>query len=732
MGRTPDLKLFLERFSCTIQGKSVLFILGTLSITVLIQIAVCLGDINWIGGITRGDEAVIRAVRTFLLLQALLVVAATVVMACIVFLFSRGISHSIANLGKRARAVGRGENSVREPVMGFPELQSLSDELCRMAEDLRNREKDHDLTRAELAAFKERLGVELSALKRVHQIGTRFVREGELGTVLDETLDAAIAITGADMGHIQMLDDSGSLKIIAQRGFEQPFLEFFNSIPPGFAASGVALEKGERVIVEDIARSSLFEGSAAGEIVLASGARGVQATPLFNRAGVLIGMLTTHYRTPRRADDRDFWLLDLLAQQAADIFERKIALQALSDSQIDLNRAQAVAQTGSWRLDVRRNILMWSNETYRIFGIPSGTPMTYELFLSTVHPSDRDDVRQKWTKALQGESYDMEHRIVVGDRVKWVSERAELEFDDGGGLLGGFGTVQDITERKEMEESLRRARDELELRVRERTSDLKIYMEKLERSNQVLRDFASIASHDMHEPLRKVLSFGKRLSQKYSAVLDDEGRDYLDRIIKASERMRSLLTALLEYSRVTMREESFARVDIGATVREVLSDLEVRMENTKGEVLVDEFPAIEADPTQLRQLFQNLISNALKFHKEGSRPVVKLRCGEINQNNVRIMVEDNGIGFEEQFADRIFAPFQRLCGRSEYEGTGMGLAICKKIVERHGGAISAAGRPGAGTTFTIVLPLRQQRVRNTSSDGGGDDGPARPTEQARA
>ncbi len=276
----------------------------------------------------------------------------------------------------------------------------------------------------------------------------------------------------------------------------------------------------------------------------------------------------------------------------------------------------------------------------------------------------------------------------------------------GGARLATVTT--DITKRKSMEEALRKSRDELELRVEERTDELKTYMAKLEESNQALEDFASIASHDMQEPLRKVVAFGNILKRTYKDSLGETGIDYLNRMLGATNRMQSLLKGLLEYSRITAKADPFVEVDLTKVVNEVLSDLEIRIEITGGKVLVGELPVVKGDPTQMRQLFQNLIGNALKFHKNGEKPVIEIRSAITDNGDIRIIVEDNGIGFEEKHLDRIFAPFQRLHGReSHYEGTGMGLAICKKIVERHGGTIRAESEPGKGSIFLVCLPAKQ-------------------------
>lgn len=287
--------------------------------------------------------------------------------------------------------------------------------------------------------------------------------------------------------------------------------------------------------------------------------------------------------------------------------------------------------------------------------------------------------------------------------------------DKSGRITGGVLAWRDITERKLIEDELRKSHDELESRVEERTAELRLYMAKLEQSNQALHDFASIASHDLQEPLRKVITFGTMLQKRESASLSEQGLDYLERILGATTRMQSLLRALLGYSRISTQVEEFREIDLSVLVSEVLSDLEIRLARTGGRVEIGELPRIEADATQMRQLFQNLVGNALKFHKQGEGPVVKIGSDAIEKGQCRIYVEDNGIGFDEQYSDIIFSPFQRLHGReSQYRGSGMGLAICKRIVERHGGRITANSKPGYCTRFTIDLPVKQTHAGSSA------------------
>ena len=260
---------------------------------------------------------------------------------------------------------------------------------------------------------------------------------------------------------------------------------------------------------------------------------------------------------------------------------------------------------------------------------------------------------------------------------------------------------------------------------RKRAEDrLKTTAAMLARSNRELQDFASVASHDLQEPLRKIQAFGDRLKRKCEPDLNDEGRDYLERMLSAAHRMQTLINDLLTFSRVTTKAQPFVSVDLNRLVREVLSDLEVRIEQTGGRVEVSELPTIEADSLQMRQLFQNLIGNALKFRRADEPSLVQIEAQLIKPEAsatglsqaagavCQISVSDNGIGFDEKYLDRIFTVFQRLHGRNVYEGTGVGLAVCRRIVERHGGSITARSTPEQGATFIITLPVTQLKGAN--------------------
>jgi PAS domain S-box-containing protein len=236
---------------------------------------------------------------------------------------------------------------------------------------------------------------------------------------------------------------------------------------------------------------------------------------------------------------------------------------------------------------------------------------------------------------------------------------------------------------------------------------LQAYNQRLEASNRDLQEFAFVASHDLQEPLRKIEAFSDFLLKKPGSLLEEQ-IDYLDRTRKAALRMRRMVDGLLELSRIATHARPFERVDLSDVVAEVLSDLEMYVQRSGADVQVGELPTVEGDPIQMRQLIQNLVGNALKFQPAGGKPRIRIFSKNPTKFEVQILVEDNGIGFDEGNAERIFQPFQRLVGKSQYEGSGMGLSICRRIVERHGGHIAAIGQKGKGATFIVTLPAGEK------------------------
>jgi len=355
-------------------------------------------------------------------------------------------------------------------------------------------------------------------------------------------------------------------------------------------------------------------------------------------------------------------------------------------------------------------------------------------WIQALHEEDKQRAEQHWHESIAiAKPYEIENRFRRRDGVyRWFLGRALPQRDESGAVLNWFGTYTDIHDRKTQNQALEemvqdRARaliatnailqEEIEIR---KTAEQKERdaAEELRRSNHELEQFAYVASHDLQEPLRKIQAFGDRLAQKYGGTLDEQGEQYLQRITASASRMRNLINDLLSFSRISTRTQPFVEVDLAEIVRDVLSDLEERIHQTNGEVDVGPLPRIDADPMQIRQLLLNLVANALKFHRPEVPSRVTVRAETYSKPNVaaeeplrdycRITVSDNGIGFDEKYVDRIFQVFQRLHGRSQYEGTGIGLAICRKIVERHSGEIGASSVPGQGSNFWVILPLHQE------------------------
>ncbi|MBE7532349.1 MAG: PAS domain-containing protein [Chloroflexi bacterium] len=394
--------------------------------------------------------------------------------------------------------------------------------------------------------------------------------------------------------------------------------------------------------------------------------------PLYNSQGELIGILGTYEY----------------------ITERKEAERLLKESNERLQLALQAANMGTWEWDVTHDRFVWFPETFDLFGVPATAfAGTYQAYLAFVTPESRARVDAQ-IKRFLADSYQQtviryEHEIVRGDgEVAWIEVRGTLFLNETGKPERMIGVFADVTPRK----------------IADR--QLTVYMAELERSNRELQEFAYVASHDLQEPLRKIQTFGDRLEKRYYPLLDERGKDYLNRMQSAAARMQTLIVDLLAFSRVRTHGQPFSPVNLSQIIRQVLQDLEIMMTETQAEIAMAELPEIEADAMQIKQLFQNLLSNAIKFRRPEVPPKIVIH-GRIHNTWCQITVSDNGIGFDEKYNERIFLVFERLHGRDQYPGTGIGLAICRRIVERHGGYIHAHSKPGEGSTFTVELPLNQ-------------------------
>lgn len=294
----------------------------------------------------------------------------------------------------------------------------------------------------------------------------------------------------------------------------------------------------------------------------------------------------------------------------------------------------------------------------------------------------------------------------------------KVSNDEIGLLIDAFNEMLDEIQHRD--EALVEANKELEAKVAERTADLEGMIEKLNQSNRQLQEFTYVASHDLREPLRKISAFGQLLAASLSDKLESDDRENLEFMIDGANRMQMMIEALLTYSRITTKGVEFEPVDLNVVVDELKSfELAVKIEETHSEVEVPEpLCCVNADPTQVRQLLQNLIANGLKYQKSESTPRITIRSTVQDNEMVRVEVQDNGIGIHEDQYENVFTMFRRLHTRQEYEGTGIGLAVCKKIVDRHGGEIGVDSVYGEGSTFWFTMPVVQETAVNTASQTG--------------
>ncbi|WDE12513.1 sensor histidine kinase [Thalassomonas haliotis] len=314
---------------------------------------------------------------------------------------------------------------------------------------------------------------------------------------------------------------------------------------------------------------------------------------------------------------------------------------------------------------------------------------------------------------------EIRHRNHLYQRLEFIEREAKFTFGISAVtsflLLIGILVMVRLNDRSEQSyrDSLEAKNLHLAEQVQIRTKELTLYSEELARSNRELEDFAFVASHDLQEPLRKIRAFGDRLASNYGESIDEKGQDFIQRMRNAAERMSNLISDLLEYSRINTRGKAFTRIALNQVINDVVDDLEVAIEESAAMIDVADLPEINGDNSQLNQLFLNLLSNAIKFRQHQTRPQIRLRHRYGKGQNPMlhskslwhvITVTDNGIGFEQEFEEKIFIPFQRLHARSAYKGTGIGLAVCRRIVERHGGVISVKSEVGKGTEFTLAFP----------------------------
>jgi len=545
--------------------------------------------------------------------------------------------------------------------------------VSKIARDITHQKRAEE----DIKALNARLETDLAAMTRMQQLSTRLIESGGIPELLEEILAAGIDITAADMGNIQLLDGAGRLKIVAHRGFNASFLEFFDHVHDGFAACGSALKMGERMIVEDVARSPIFAGTAALDAMLDAGATAVQSTPLISRSGKVLGMFSTHYRRPRRPTQRELQLLDLLARQAADLIERKRS----EETRGQLSAVVEASGDAIYTYDQTGVILTWNSAAEELYGYSPKEIIGRSA--ETIVPPDK--ITELW-ELIESSSKtgnivrNLETTRMRRDGSVFPSVLTVSPIRDEAGNITALSVIaRDITQRKRAETDLRRANADLE-------------------------QFAYSASHDLQEPLRTIKIYSELVADHLSSYVEGEAAEYLAFLRSAATRMEMLVRDLLAYTQVTRIETAVEEVDTDQALAEVIANLGGAITESGAAVTFDKLPPLRVHRTHVRQLLQNLIGNAIKYRSEDRAPVVHI--GAEREDGCWVFtVRDNGIGVPFEFKEQIFGLFSRLHNADRYDGTGIGLAICQRIVERYHGRIWVESRPGQGSEFRFMLPV---------------------------
>lgn len=410
-----------------------------------------------------------------------------------------------------------------------------------------------------------------------------------------------------------------------------------------------------------------------------------------------------------------------------DVTEQRRVARALRESEEQFRSLVENVPDVTWRADAEGHLVYVSPNIRKVCGYEAGDLVGQSRF-SRIHPDDVGEVRKRYGLVFtKGREFSLRYRLRhKNGKWLWIHDRGRAGGDYANGVFA------DVTKLQKMEKELQEYRDWLEDMVDERAQEIQCVNSRLllevaerqqaqqelerlaaslRRSNAELEQFAHVASHDMKEPLLLIVAFAERLLARWPERFDGKAGEYIARILKAARQLRELVDDILQLSKVRSCDRPFGVVELDVLLREVIADFEERINQAQGKIGVGSLVAVDGDRTQLRQLFQNLIANALKYRQMNVPPAVEVKGRTLPGKIYEITVRDNGIGFEEKHAERIFQPFVRLHARHEYEGTGIGLATCEKIVERHGGKITAKSSPGEGSIFIVQLPVSQRKKK---------------------
>jgi hypothetical protein len=454
------------------------------------------------------------------------------------------------------------------------------------------------------------------------------------------------------------------------------------TIGPSVGSCGTAAFLLKLVISEDIRNDPLWQDYR--DLALAHDLKACWSFPLISHDGKGLGTFGVYYRQPQAPDDEQIQHLATAAQLAAIGIARAADRRHLQESQQRFRSLFAFNPDPVFSFDLHGHFLSINDAGQQLLGL-SEAEIIGKHFTGLIASDQQAQIREHLKAASAGIPQHYEMRLQDRQHKTLTLDVTNLPIMVDEQIVGVFGIAKDVSERHQTQQ------------------ELQATLLELERSNKELQEFAFVASHDLQEPLRKIQAFSERLASR-STALDDENRDYLQRMTSAAARMQALIIDLLNYSRVNTRGQPLQPMDLNQVLVDVLGDMETAIEQSQARIEYPPLPKVLGDPSQLRQLLQNLLSNALKFQAPGNRPLIRLYVEAQDAAHWTLCIADNGIGFDEKYLDRIFNPFQRLHGREAYAGTGIGLAIVKKIAERHGARITASSAPGQGSVFRITFP----------------------------
>ncbi len=555
-------------------------------------------------------------------------------------------------------------------------------------------------TKAEEALRKsqDQLAEELNDAHLLEQLSSRIIEEGEPEPLYDAILDSAMDIMRAEIASLQVLDvEKYELSLLNWKGFHPGTVQYWQIIKKDSTTScGQALAKGERVIISDIKDPLSKVSKKDMDIYSLSGIQSMQSTPLISRTGKILGMISTYWKNIHYPSEREISLFDMLVRQTSDLVERKLAADNLFETASRLHLALEAGKLGSYEFDFTTNKILASTQHKKNYGFAENEEMTIDQVYARIPTEDRERTEILFQSAIKKhEAYTAEYRVNLptGD-IRWIRAMGHMIYNPKGEVQKMTGISLDITEQKSFTEELTR-------QVGERTAELK-------RSNEELRQFAHVASHDLKEPVRKVKTFYHMLMNEFGDEFDGKARKYLERIGSAADRMMSMVEGVLHYSKLQSVEPFAEQVKLNEIIKQIETDLELVIKQKQAVINTNNaLPEIMASNVLMYQLFYNLVLNSLKFSKPDEPTNIHISAQNLNLDGKdfhKIIFSDNGIGFEQEYGEDIFKTFTML-NPAKYEGTGLGLALCKRIVERYHGSIEAEGKLNQGAVFTIILPV---------------------------